>query len=107
MRFAGYAVFALVLVASLSLEGCGSGIEEVREVAASPPPEEMALPEPRLKGVLSLEEALVRRRSVRSFAEEELALEEISQNSGVLYDPEVVDVCVKLFTEQGFKFESE
>ena len=33
------------------------------------------------------------------------ALEEIKQNQGTLYDPEVVDVCVKLFTETGFKFE--
>jgi len=34
------------------------------------------------------------------------ALEEISQNKGILYDPEVVDVCLKLFKEKGFKFES-
>jgi putative two-component system response regulator len=33
------------------------------------------------------------------------ALEEISQNGGVLYDPEVVDACLKLFTEKGFAFE--
>jgi len=31
------------------------------------------------------------------------ALEEISQNKGILYDPEVVDVCLKLFREKGFK----
>jgi HD-GYP domain-containing protein (c-di-GMP phosphodiesterase class II) len=29
------------------------------------------------------------------------ALEEISQNKGILYDPEVVDVCIKLFKEKG------
>jgi len=33
------------------------------------------------------------------------ALEEISQNRGTLYDPEVVDACLKLFKEKGFKFE--
>jgi PAS domain S-box-containing protein/putative nucleotidyltransferase with HDIG domain len=33
------------------------------------------------------------------------ALEEISQNKGILYDPEVVDTCIKLFKEKGFKFE--
>ncbi len=33
------------------------------------------------------------------------ALEEISQNKGILYDPEVVDTCLKLFTEKRFKFE--
>lgn len=33
------------------------------------------------------------------------ALEEIKQNQSTLYDPEVVDVCVKLFTEKGFNFD--
>jgi putative nucleotidyltransferase with HDIG domain len=33
------------------------------------------------------------------------ALGEISQNRGVLYDAEVVDACLKLFTEKGFEFE--
>jgi HD-GYP domain-containing protein (c-di-GMP phosphodiesterase class II) len=33
------------------------------------------------------------------------ALEEISQSKGILYDPEVVDACLKLFKEKGFKFE--
>ena len=87
MRFASYAVLALMMVASLSLEGCGPSTrlrtsprtEEVREVAASPPPEEIALPKPRPKGERSLEETLAQRRSVRSFTEEELSLEDISQ----------------------------
>jgi HD-GYP domain-containing protein (c-di-GMP phosphodiesterase class II) len=33
------------------------------------------------------------------------ALEEISQNKDILYDPEVVNACLKLFKEKGFKFE--
>lgn len=33
------------------------------------------------------------------------ALKEISKNRGVLYDPEIVDACLKLFREKGFKFE--
>ena len=33
------------------------------------------------------------------------ALEEIEKNRGVLYDEKVVDVCLKLFREKGFKFE--
>ena len=61
MRFFVYVVLALTLVASLSLGGCGPGIEQVREVAASPLPEEMALLEPRLKGALFFEEALAGR----------------------------------------------
>ncbi|MEA3239155.1 MAG: hypothetical protein U9Q94_05185 [Candidatus Bipolaricaulota bacterium] len=32
------------------------------------------------------------------------ALEEISKNKGVKYDPEVVDACVKVFKD-GFEFE--
>jgi SagB-type dehydrogenase family enzyme len=79
MRFVGYVALALTMAASLSLGGCSPRVEQVREVAASPPPEEMALPEPRLKGEMSLEETLAQRRSVRSFIEEELTLEEISQ----------------------------
>jgi len=79
VRFVGYTVLALAVMASLNLGGCSPRIEEVREVAASPSPEEMALPEPRLKGEMSLEETLAQRRSVRSFTEEELTLEEISQ----------------------------
>ena len=79
MRFVGYVVLVLTVVASLSLGGCIPRIEQVREVTASPPPQEMALPQPRLQGEVSLEETLARRRSVRSFTEEELTLEEISQ----------------------------
>jgi len=79
MRFFVYVVLALTLVASLNLGGCGPRVKEVREVAASPLPEEMALPQPRLKREVSLEETLARRRSVRHFTEEELTLEEISQ----------------------------
>jgi len=33
------------------------------------------------------------------------ALEEITKNKGKLYDPEVVDACLKLFKKKGFKFE--
>ena len=79
MRSVVYAALALTLVASLSLGGCGPRVEQVKEAAASPPPEEMALPKPRLQGDISLEATLAQRRSVRSFTEEELTLEEISQ----------------------------
>jgi HD-GYP domain-containing protein (c-di-GMP phosphodiesterase class II) len=33
------------------------------------------------------------------------ALKEIVDNKGILYDPQVVDACVKLFREKGFEFE--
>jgi HD-GYP domain-containing protein (c-di-GMP phosphodiesterase class II) len=35
------------------------------------------------------------------------ALEEIEKNKGILYDPEVVDACIKLFKEKEFKFKKE
>lgn len=36
----------------------------------------------------------------------DVALEEITKNKGILYDPDVVDVCLKLFQEKGFLFDS-
>jgi len=41
-------------------------------------------------------------RPAHSIAE---ALAEISENRGKLYDPQVVDACLQLFKERGFKFE--
>ena len=35
------------------------------------------------------------------------ALDEITRNRGLLYDPQVVDACLKLFSEKGFSFESK
>ncbi len=37
----------------------------------------------------------------------DMALGEIHNNRGILYDPDIVDVCVKLFKEKGFNFERE
>jgi putative two-component system response regulator len=33
------------------------------------------------------------------------ALDEISQKSGILYDPKVVDACFKLFYDKEFKLD--
>ena len=33
----------------------------------------------------------------------EAALEEIEKNKGILYDANVVDACLKLFREKGYK----
>jgi len=41
--------------------------------------QEIKLPSPRLKGEISVEEALYKRRSIRNFKDKELTLEEISQ----------------------------
>jgi response regulator RpfG family c-di-GMP phosphodiesterase len=37
----------------------------------------------------------------------EKALEEISKNRGVTYDPEVVDACLEIFRKGKFKFFKE
>jgi HD-GYP domain-containing protein (c-di-GMP phosphodiesterase class II) len=61
--------------------------------------------EARILGVADVVEAMASHRPYRSARGVDEALEEISQNRGVLYDPEVVDACLKLFTEKGFELE--
>lgn len=63
------------------------------------------LPEARILGLADVVEALASHRPYRPALGIDKALEEISQNKGILYDPEVVDVCLKLFAQNGFKFE--
>jgi PAS domain S-box-containing protein len=60
--------------------------------------------EARILGVADVIEAMASHRPYRSALGIDKALEETSQNKGVLYDPEVVDVCSKLFTAKGFEF---
>ena len=59
----------------------------------------------RILGVADVVEAMSCDRPYRPALGIDKALEEISQNKGILYDPDVVDVCLKLFIEKGFKFE--
>ena len=61
--------------------------------------------EAKIIGVADVVEAMSSHRPYRPAKGIDAALEEISQNRGILYDPEVVDVCLKLFKEKGFKFE--
>jgi putative nucleotidyltransferase with HDIG domain len=61
--------------------------------------------EARILGVADIIEAMASHRPYRPALGIGKALEEISQNKGVLYDPEVVDACLKLFREKRFKFE--
>ena len=61
--------------------------------------------EARILGVADVVEAMASHRPYRPALGIDKALEEISQNRGVLYDPEVVDACLKLFAEKGFNFE--
>jgi putative nucleotidyltransferase with HDIG domain len=61
--------------------------------------------EARILAVADVVEAITSHRPYRPALGLDKALEEITQNKGKLYDPEVVDACWKLFKEKGFKFE--
>ncbi len=61
--------------------------------------------EARILAVADVVEAMSSHRPYRPSLGINKALEEISQNRGILYDPEMVDACLKLFKEKGFKFE--
>ena len=65
---------------------------------------EKILIEARILGVADTVEAMSSHRPYRPALGLDKALEEISQNRGILYSPEVVDTCLKLFKEKGFKF---
>jgi len=61
--------------------------------------------EARILGVADVVEAMSSHRSYRPTRGIDQALEEIKQNRDILYDSDVVDACLRLFTEKGFKFE--
>ncbi len=61
--------------------------------------------EARVLAVADVVEAMTFSRPYRQALGIDKALEEISRNKGILYAPEVVDACFKLFTKKGFKFE--
>lgn len=62
------------------------------------------LVEARTLAVADVVEAMASHRPYRPTLGRDMALEEISQNRGVLYDPDVVDACMKLFLEKDFQF---
>jgi len=61
--------------------------------------------EAKILAVADVVEAMSSHRPYRPALGIDKALEEISQNRGILYDPEVVDACIKRFKEKGFEFE--
>ncbi len=61
--------------------------------------------EARILGVADVVEAMTSDRPYRPAPGIDVALEEISKNRGILYDPVVVDTCLSLFNEKKFKFE--
>jgi len=65
---------------------------------------EATLLESRILAVADVVEAISSHRPYRAALGISFALDEISKNKGILYDANVVDVCLKLFREKNFAF---
>ena len=61
--------------------------------------------EARILAVADVVEAIASHRPYRPALGIKKALDEISQNRNILYDPEVVDGCLRLFKEKGYTIE--
>lgn len=61
--------------------------------------------EARILGVSDVVEAMASHRPYRPALGLDAALKEVSDHKGSLYDPEVVDICTRLFREKLFDFE--
>jgi len=59
--------------------------------------------EARIMAVADVVEAMASHRPYRPALGIDTALDEILSNRGILYDPDVVDACLLLFREKGFK----
>jgi HD-GYP domain-containing protein (c-di-GMP phosphodiesterase class II) len=57
-------------------------------------------------GVADVVETMASHRPYRPSIGLDKALEEIEQNKGLLYDPDVVAACLTLFTDKDFEFPS-
>lgn len=61
--------------------------------------------ETRILSVADVVEAISSHRPYRPAHSLEYTLGEISKDKGVIYDPEAVNTCLRLFREKGFRFE--
>ncbi|HTZ38845.1 MAG TPA: PAS domain S-box protein [Syntrophales bacterium] len=61
--------------------------------------------EARILSLADVVESMGSHRPYRPTLGIEKALDEIRTNRGVLYDPDVVDACLQLFQEKGYRFE--
>lgn len=61
--------------------------------------------EAKILAVADVLEAMATHRPYRPALSVQESLDEITRNRGKLYDPEVVDICLRLFKEKRFKFE--
>lgn len=64
---------------------------------------ENILIESRILMVADVVEAIASHRPYRPALEIHVALEEITRNKGTHYDPDVVEACLRLFNEKGYK----
>lgn len=60
--------------------------------------------ESRILAVADVVEAMMSYRPYRPALEQDIALAEIENNAGILYDSPVVDACLKLFREKSYQF---
>ena len=60
--------------------------------------------EAKILGVANVVEAMTSYKSYRTALSIDESLAEIVENKNILFDPEVVDTCLKLFKEKDFKF---
>jgi PAS domain S-box-containing protein len=61
--------------------------------------------EAKILAVADVVEAMASHRPYRPALGIEAALKKITENRGIIYDPEVVDICTRVFLEKGFTFE--
>ncbi|MBU2622049.1 MAG: PAS domain S-box protein, partial [Proteobacteria bacterium] len=66
---------------------------------------EVILLETRILSVADVVEAISSHRPYRPAYGIDIAIDEISQKKGILYDPETVDACLRLINDKGFKLE--
>jgi HD-GYP domain-containing protein (c-di-GMP phosphodiesterase class II) len=62
--------------------------------------------EARILGVADTVEAMLRPRSYRPALGMDKALQRIASNKDILYDPDVVEACLAVLLDRGFKFQS-
>jgi len=63
------------------------------------------LQEAKIIAVADVVEAMASNRPYRPALGIDVALNEIKNKSGILFDSEVVDICIRLFKEKGFSFD--
>ena len=63
--------------------------------------------EARIMGVADVFESIVSHRPYRPALGIDAAIKEITKNKNLLYDAQVVDICLKLFQEKQFEFEKK